>query len=61
MRGLPPWMLGLLVVLAVLLTWVGWHDRHEAGLLPFVMGIILGLFTLASIVGTAVGARSEAR
>ncbi|MGI9538768.1 MAG: hypothetical protein ACR2N6_01300 [Miltoncostaeaceae bacterium] len=50
-----------MVVLAVLLTWVGWHDRDEAGLLPFVMGIVLGLFALASIVGTALGARSAAR
>ena len=61
MRGLPPWMLGLLVVLAALLTYVGWHDRHEAGLLPFVMGIILALFALAAIAGAALGARSEAR
>lgn len=61
MRGLPVWMLGLLVGLAVLLTYVGWHDRHEAGYLPFALGIVLGLFALASIVNTAAGARNAAR
>jgi hypothetical protein len=54
-------MLGLLVGLAVLLTYVGWHDRHEAGYLPFALGIVLGLFALASIVNTAAGARNAAR
>ena len=49
MRGLPAWMLALLVALTALLLWIGWEDRHEAGYLPFVMGIIFALFTLASV------------
>lgn len=48
MKGLPIWMLGLLVVLTGLLLYIGWHDRHEAGYLPFIMGIFFALFTLAS-------------
>jgi hypothetical protein len=42
-------MLAGLAVLAVLLLVIGWHDRHEAGYLPFVMGIVFSLFTLASL------------
>lgn len=49
MRGLPVWMLGLLLVLTGLLLVVGWHDRHEAGPLPFIMGILFALFTLAAL------------
>jgi hypothetical protein len=49
MRGLPIWMLTLLAGLTALLVIIGWEDRHEAGYLPFVMGILFGLFTLASI------------
>jgi hypothetical protein len=55
MRGLPVWMLAGLAVLAVLLLVIGWHDRHEAGYLPFVMGIIFSLFTLASLGARAAG------
>ena len=51
MRGLPLWMLAVLAALAALLLIVGWHDRHEAGYLPFVMGIIFALFTLAALGG----------
>jgi hypothetical protein len=55
MRGLPVWMLAGLAVLSVLLLFVGWHDRHEAGYLPFVMGIIFSLFTLAALGARAAG------
>ncbi len=55
MRGLPVWMLAGLTVLSVLLLFIGWHDRHEAGYLPFVMGIIFSLFTLASLGARAAG------
>ena len=55
MRGLPVWILGLLMALTVALLWVGWHDRHEAGYLPFVMGIIFALFTLGALGGKARG------
>ncbi len=51
MKGLPSWMLTLLVALTVLLLVVGWHDRHEAGYLPFIMGILFALFALAAIGG----------
>ncbi len=53
MRGLPIWMLTLLAALTALLLVGGWHDRHEAGILPFLLGIAFALFTLASI-GAAV-------
>ena len=55
MRGLPIWMLTLLAGLTALLVIIGWEDRHEAGYLPFVMGILFGLFTLASIGARVVG------
>lgn len=49
MRGLPAWMLTLLVVLAALLVVIGWEDRHEAGYLPFLLGLVWAVFTLAAI------------
>jgi hypothetical protein len=49
MRGLPVWILAVMVVLTGLLLVIGWQDRHEAGYLPFIMGIVFALFTLASI------------
>jgi hypothetical protein len=49
MRGLPIWMLTMLAALTALLLVGGWHDRHEAGILPFLLGIAFALFTLASI------------
>ena len=55
MRGLPVWMLGGLAVLSALLLFIGWEDRHEAGYLPFVMGILFSLFTLASLGARAAG------
>lgn len=55
MRGLPVWILAVLVVLTGLLLYVGWHDRHEAGYLPFILGIVFALFTLAALGGKARG------
>jgi hypothetical protein len=55
MKGLPNWMLALLVALTGLLIWIGWQDRHEAGYLPFVLGILFALLTLASIGARARG------
>ena len=55
MRGLPLWMLGVLGALAVLLLVVGWEDRHNAGYLPFIMGIVFALFTLAAVGGRVRG------
>lgn len=49
MRGLPAWMLAVLTVLTVLLVVIGWEDRHEAGYLPFILGLLFAVFTLASI------------
>ena len=49
MRGLPVWMLTLLAVLSALLLVIGWHDRHEAGYLPFIMGILFAIFTLSAV------------
>jgi len=48
-RRLPGWMLMIFLVVSVLLIWVGWTDRHEAGYLPLILGIAWSLFTLASI------------
>jgi len=59
MRGLPAWMLALLVVLTALLLWVGWEDKAEAGYLPFIMGILFGLFTLAALAAKARPADDE--
>jgi hypothetical protein len=55
MNGLPAWMLALLTALAALLLFYGWEDREEAGYLPFVMGIIFALFTLAALGAKARG------
>jgi len=54
MRGLPVWMILVLAALSALLIGVGWHDRHEAGYIPFALGIVFALFTLASL-GAAAG------
>lgn len=55
MRGLPLWMIGLLAVLTALLIVIGWHDKDEAGYLPFILGIVFALFTLGAIGGRARG------
>ncbi len=49
MKGLPAWLLAGMAILAALLLVIGWQDRHEAGYLPFILGIVFALFTLASI------------
>ncbi len=59
MRGLPVWMLAGLAVLSALLLWIGWDERHEAGYLPFVMGIIFALFTLAALGARARGEEED--
>jgi hypothetical protein len=51
MRRLPPWIVAVLAVISGLLLWIGWTDRHEAGYLPFILGICWSLFTLASLGG----------
>jgi len=51
MRRLPPWIIAVLVAISALLVWVGWDERHEAGYLPFVLGILWSLFTLGSLGG----------
>ena len=55
MRGLPIWMIGLLAILTALLLVIGWHDREEAGYLPFILGIVFTLFTLGAIGGRVRG------
>ena len=55
MRGLPVWILTIMVALSALLLVIGWHDRHEAGYLPFIMGIVFALFTLGALGGKARG------
>lgn len=55
MRGLPVWMLALLAALSALLLLIGWYDREEAGYLPFVMGIVFAVFTLAAVGGKVQG------
>jgi hypothetical protein len=55
MRGLPFWMIGLVAILSALLLVIGWHDRDEAGYLPFIMGIVFALFTLGAIGGRVQG------
>jgi hypothetical protein len=46
---LAPWILALCAVVSALLLVIGWQDRHEAGPLPFILGIVWALFTLASL------------
>jgi hypothetical protein len=55
MRGLPIWIIALLIGLTALLLVIGWHDRSEAGYLPFVMGVLFALFTLGAIGGRVRG------
>jgi len=52
-------MLALLAALTALLLVIGWHDREEAGYLPFVMGCIFALFTLAALGGKVRGEEEE--
>lgn len=55
MKGLPVWILAVMVALTALLLVVGWQDREEAGYLPFIMGIIFALFTFAALGAKARG------
>jgi hypothetical protein len=58
MRGLPGWMLLVMIVLTAMLLYVGYEERHEAGWLPFVMGVVFALFTLAAMGGKARGGQA---
>ena len=49
MRGLPFWMIATLAALSVVLIAVGWHDMSHVGPLPLILGIVWGLFTLATL------------
>ena len=49
MKGLPAWLLAGMAILAALLLVIGWNDSGEAGYLPFIMGCVFAIFTLASI------------
>lgn len=55
MKGLPIWMIGLVAILSALLLVIGWHDRDEAGYLPFIMGILFALFVFGAIGGRVQG------
>lgn len=48
-KGLPVWILATMVGLTAILLAVGWHDRHHAGYLPFILGVVFAIATLASI------------
>jgi hypothetical protein len=47
-KKLPIWIVTTLLLLGIVLTYVGWIDRHVAGYIPFVLGVIWVLFALAS-------------
>lgn len=55
MRGLPGWMILVMAALTAVLLYVGYGERHEAGWLPFVMGVVFALFTLGAMGGKARG------
>ena len=44
-----PWIVALSAVVSALLLTIGWENRHETGPLPFILGIVWALFTLASL------------
>lgn len=48
MKKLPIWLVGMLLLLGLVTTWIGWIDRHEVGYIPFVLGIVWVLFALAA-------------
>lgn len=48
MRRIPAWIILILAVLAVVLIIVGYQVRHEAGILPMILGILWALFVLGS-------------
>jgi hypothetical protein len=47
MRGLPGWMILGLVALTALMLYVGWIEREHVGPLPFILGIVWAVFTVA--------------
>ncbi len=49
MKRLPIWIVTALLALGVLLTGVGWYDRHEAGYIPVTLGSVWVLFALAAV------------
>jgi hypothetical protein len=49
MKRLPLWMIAVLAVLSVLMLWGGWHDRHEAGILPFITGVVWLALTVIAL------------
>ena len=51
MRGLPLLMILVLIVLSVAMITVGWWKHTESGYLPFIVGILWGLFAIAAIIG----------
>lgn len=51
MKQLPMWMIVTMAVLALLMTWVGWIERHEVGWAPLIVGVIWIAFSLASLGG----------
>lgn len=51
MKQLPMWMIVTMIILAALMTWVGWVERHEIGWLPLVVGVAWIAFSLASLGG----------
>lgn len=55
MRGLPGWMILVMLVLTVVLLYVGYEERDAAGWLPFALGVVFALFTLGAIGGKARG------
>lgn len=48
MRRLPPWLLFVLAVLAVLLIWIGYEKHNEAGPVPILLGWAWAAVVLAS-------------
>jgi hypothetical protein len=47
-KKLPIWLVGMLLLLGLLTTWIGWIDRHEVGYIPFALGVIWIAFALAA-------------
>lgn len=48
MKKLPIWIVAVMLVLGVILTYVGWIDRNAVGYIPFALGVLFVLFALAS-------------
>ena len=48
MKRLPIWILGAVLVLGLLATYVGCIDRDEVGYLPIALGILWTLFALGA-------------